>query len=153
MEKNDLDFLNKQYDCGFVEIGIAASRQSVSNNSEVLKTIKDFSPSDGWISWQSSPAERYTGDFDAKGEHIIAGEFYNTNGTSLSVRFDGECWNVYTYRASEEGAPMMRRSVKQLSKINNNTYVSYDVYYRFDSKLGYRPYCSAFTGFTEVKND
>ena len=153
MENKDLDFLNKQYGSQFVQIGIITSGQSVDNNSAVLQRIRDFSPSDGWISWQSSPAERYKDDFDANGEYILAGEFYNTHGISLSVRFDGECWKMYTYKEADEGEPVIRESVKQLSRINNNTYINYNVYYRFDLKLGYRPYCSAFTGFTEVKND
>lgn len=153
MEKIDLDFLNKQYHGGFSQIKISVSSQLVENNSEVLDKIKNFSPTDGWISLQSTPAERWKDDFDTKDEYIIAGEFYNTNGTSLSVRFDGERWNLYTYWENDEGETVIKRNVKQLSKIDDNTYLNYDVCYKFDSDLGYRPYCSAFTGFTEEKND
>lgn len=153
MEKKDLEFLNKYKDnnCIFSEKKIAISHESATCTSEVLKKIQEFFPSDGWISCQSSSAERWKADFDIKNEHIIAGEFYNSNGSSLSVRFGGDNWSLYTYRECDEGETVIKITTQQLSKINNNTYLNYDVFYKYDSNMGYRPYCSAFTGFTEEK--
>lgn len=152
MNKEDLDFLNSQSKEKFSEAGLSINSKSIDNNDEVVKVIKDFSPSDGWISYQSSSAERIkSADFDVKKENIIAGEFYNSNGISLSVRFNGEVWNFFTYAEADNGESLIKKTVKQLSKINNDTYLIYDVYYKFDTELGYRPYCSAFTGFMEGK--
>lgn len=154
MEKEDLEFLNTQLKTKdvFLEVKIKISSKFVSNNEDVVKEIKNFSPTDGWISLQSSSAERIQdSDFAVADERILAGEFYNSNGISLSVRFDGEKWTFITCHEIEEGDLVLKRNVRQLSKINNNTYLNYDVFYKFDTDFGYRPYCSAFTGFTEEK--
>lgn len=152
MNKEDLDFLNDKTKCNFCETKICVYSKSVDTNAEVLQEIKNFSPSDGWISFQSTPAKRINGiDFEVTEENILAGEFYNSNGTSLSVRFDSDNWKLFTYREAEEGFPVLKKNVKQLSKIGNDTYLNYDVFYEFDNELGYRPYCSTFTGFSEEK--
>lgn len=152
MNKDDLDFLNSKNGVKFFEANIKINSKSMNTKEDVIKAIKDFSPSDGWISYQSSPAERVkSADFEIKNENIIAGEFYNSNGISLSVRFNGEVWKFFTCTESEDGELMLKMNKKQLSKLSNETYLTYDVYYKFDSELGYRPYCSAFTGFTEEK--
>ena len=152
MNKEDLNFLNSQSGKNFSETKVSINSKSIENNASVIKAIKEFSPSDGWISYQSSSAERIkSADFEIKNENIIAGEFYNSNGISLSVRFNGEMWKFFTYTKSEDGELLLKINKKQLSKLSNDIYLTYDVYYKFDSELGYRPYCSAFTGFTEEK--
>ena len=152
MNKEDLFFLNDKTKCNFSETKICVYPKSVGTNAEVLQEIKNFSPTDGWISFQSTPAKRILGmDFELTDEHILAGDFFNSNGTSLSVRFDSENWKLFTYRESEEGVSVLKKNVKQRSKIGNDTYLNYDVFYKFDNELGYRPYCSAFTGFSEEK--
>ncbi|MCR5290524.1 MAG: hypothetical protein K6E51_11065 [Treponema sp.] len=156
MEKRDLDFLNEQTGCEneFSEVKINVSTKTIENHADMVKAIKDFAPVDGWISLQSSSAKRIqNANFDVGNEHVLAGEFYNSNGLSLSVRFNGEHWALITYLESEEGELVIKRNVRQLSKINDNTYLNYAVFYKLDSKLdpklGYRPYCSAFIGFSE----
>ena len=156
MEKIDLDFLNTQLKLKdkdvFSEVKIKVSSMCVVNNEDAVKEIKNFSPVDGWISLQSSSAKRIRNtDFEVGDEHILAGEFINSNGVSLSVRFDGEEWNFVTCCELDSGNLVLKRNVRQLSKINDNTYLNYEAYYRYDSELGYRPYCSAFNGFTEGK--
>ncbi|MCR4938734.1 MAG: hypothetical protein K5930_01335 [Treponemataceae bacterium] len=152
MEKKDLDFLNAQTKNEFSEVNINVSSKSEENNENVVNAIKDFAPIDGWISLQSSSAKRIQNtDFEVGNEHVLAGEFYNLNGVSLSVRFNGDHWTLITYYESEGGELVLKRNVRQLSKINDKTYLNYDVFYKFDSELGYRPYCSAFTGFSEGK--
>lgn len=154
MEKEDLDFINSQLKTkdDFTEVRIKVSSKSVGNNEDVVKEIKNFSPADGWISLQSSPAKRIqNSDINVGDEHIIAGEFYNSNGVSLTVRFDGEKWIFITCHEIEGGNLVLKRNVRQLSKINDSTYLNYDVFYKFDADFGYRPFCSAFTGFTEGK--
>lgn len=152
MNKEDLDFLNDKTQCNFCETKICISSKTIGTNAEVLQEIRNFSPSDGWISFQSSPAKRINDmDFEVVGEHVLAGEFYNSNGTSLSIRFDGESWNLFSYRESDDGVVVLKKNVKQLSKLGDNTFLNYDVFYKFDNELGYRPYCSAFTGFSEDK--
>ena len=151
MEKEDIAFLNGQKQgVQFSELKILLSTKSIGSNEDVLKAIKDFQPSDGWISLQSSPAKRIQGaDFDINGEHILAGDFCNASGVSLSVRFDDECWKFSTCMEANEGELVLKRNVRQLSKISNHTYLNYDVYYKYEPEYGYRPYFSAFTGFTE----
>ena len=152
MNKEDLDFLNDKTPFNFCETKICISSKTIGTNAEVLQEIRNFSPSDGWISYQSSPAKRISGmSFEVSGEYILAGEFYNTNGTSLSVRFNGENWNLFSYRESDDGVVVLKKNVKQLSKLGDNTFLNYDVFYKFDNELGYRPYCSTFTGFSEDK--
>lgn len=154
MKKEDLDFLNSHKDCNFVEKKIKVSSKFIKNKDDVLKEIKNFSPIDGWISTQSTSARRIQSSlFEVKDEYIISGEFCNSNGVSLSVRFNGEKWILISYIEAEEAELLIKRKVKQLSKISDNTYINYDVFYKFDSDFGYRPYCSAFIGFTEGKND
>lgn len=154
MKKEDLDFLNSHKDCNFVEKKIKVSSKFIENKDDVLKEIKNFSPIDGWISTQSTSARRIqSSQFEVKDEYIISGEFCNSNGVSLSVRFNGEKWMLISYIEAEEDELLIKRKVKQLSKISDNTYINYDVFYKFDSDFGYRPYCSAFIGFTEGKND
>lgn len=154
MKKEDLDFLNSHKDCNFVEKKIKVSSKFIENKDDVLKEIKNFSPIDGWISTQSTSARRIqSSQFEVKDEYIISGEFCNSNGVSLSVRFNGEKWMLISYIEAEEDELLIKRKVKQLSKISDNTYINYDVFYKFDSNFGYRPYCSAFIGFTEGKND
>lgn len=152
MKKEDLDFLNSQKDCNFSEVKIKVSSKSIETNDDVIKEIKNFLPFHGWISTQSTSAHRIqNSQFEVGDEHIISGEFYNSNGVSLSVRFNGEKWIIITYIESEDGEIVLKRKVRQLSKINDNTYLNYNVFYKFDSDFGYRPYCSAFVGFTEEK--
>ncbi len=153
MEKEDLKFLNSQCKNEFSEVKIIISSKSIENHEDVIKEIKNFVPNDGWISLQSTPVMRIHGvDFDVAQEHVIAGEFYNSKKESLSVRYDGEKWIFITYQESENGELAIKRNVRQLSKISNNTYLNYAVFfYEFDMKFGYRPYCSAFTGFMEDK--
>lgn len=148
MIKEDIDFL------GLEEVKVCVSNDSVDSFDEVKNKIKNFAPSDGWISFQSSSVKRIKDiKIDDIKEFILAGEFYNQNGTSLSIRYDGEKWNCFTFSESQDesqnGEIVLKRSIKQLSKISNNTYLNYDVYYKFEPELGYRPYCSAFTGFIE----
>lgn len=152
MNKEDLDFLNSESGDNYSETKICIHSKSLDSNSDVVREIKNFSPADGWISYQSTTAKRVRGaDFEVEGEHILSGEFYNINGTSLAVRFDGEKWNFFTCSESDDGDSVLKKNVKQLSKEGNNIYLNYDVYYRFDENFGYRPYCSAFTGFSEEK--
>jgi hypothetical protein len=152
MNNEDLAFLNKQTQSNFTETKICVYPKTVGTNAEVLHEIKNFSPIDGWVSLQSTPAKRISGtDFEETDEHILAGEFFNTSGNSLSVRFDGKNWNLFTYKESDEGVSVLKKSVKLLSKLGNDTYLNYNVFYKFDNELGYRPYCSAFTGFSEEK--
>ena len=153
MQKDDIDFLNGQKpDASFSEVRICISAKSVDGSNEAVKAIKDFQPSDGWISFQSTSAKRVQGaEFDVVGENVLAGEFCNESGVSLSVRFNGDCWNFFTCMEALNGEPVLKRCVRQLSKINNKTYLNYAVYYRFEPELGFRPYFSAFTGFTEEK--
>lgn len=152
MKKEDLDFINAQTKNEFSEVKINVSSKSIENNADVVKAIKDFAPIDGWISLQSSSAKRIqNAEFETGKESVLAGEFCNSNGLSISVRFDGDCWTIITFNESDDGELVLKRNVKQLSKINDNTYLNYDVFYKFDSELGYRPYCSAFTGFSEGK--
>lgn len=154
MKKEDLAFLNSQKDCDFSEVKISVSSKSIVINDDIIKEIKNFSPIDGWISTQSTSARRIqNSQFEVGDEYIISGEFYNSNGVSLSVRFNGEKWILISYIEAEDGELLLKRKVKQLSKINDNTYINYDVFYKFDSDFGYRPYCSTFVGFTEGKND
>ncbi|MCR5765454.1 MAG: hypothetical protein K6G09_05700 [Treponema sp.] len=146
MIKEDIDFLK------LAEVKVCVSNVSVESLDEVKNKIKNFAPSDGWISFQSSSVKRIIDvKLDNIKEFILAGEFYNPNGTSLSIRYDGEKWNFFTFSESQDGEIVLKRSIKQLSKLSDNTYLNYDIYYKFDSELVYRPYCSAFTGFTEEK--
>ena len=152
MNKEDLDFLNSKNGEKFSEAKLTISSKSIDAKDDVINAIKGFSPSAGWVSYQSSSAEWIKSDgFEFKHENIIAGEFYNSDGISLSVRFNGEVWNFFTYAESDTGELLIKKTVKQLSKISDDTYLTYDVYYRFNSELGYRPYCSVFTGFSEEK--
>lgn len=154
MEKEDLGFLNSQLKNkdDFQEVRIKTSSKFITNNEDAVKEIKNFSPSDGWVSLQSQSAKRIqNADFDIGDEHILAGEFCNSNGLSLSVRFDGSQWTFITYHELEDGDLVLKRNIRQLSKINDSTYLNYDVFYKFDADFGYRPFCSAFTGFTEEK--
>lgn len=153
MEKEDLEFLNSQCEKNeFSEAKINISSKSLEHHEDVIKEIKKFVPYDGWISLQSSPAKRIQDvNFDVNKGHILAGEFYNSKKESLSVRYDGDKWMFITYQESDDGKLVIKRKVRQLSKIGDNIYLNYDVFYKFDSELGYRPYCSAFTGFTEGK--
>ena len=157
MEKEDLEFLNKQYDCKneFSETKISVSSKSFDSNEDAVREIQNFSPTDGWISLQSTPAYRVqSADITIGGEHILAGELCNSK-ESLSVRFNGEKWVFTTFREEEcENAneeSYVKRKVRQLSKFGNSTYLNYAVFYKFDPDFGYRPYCSAFKGFTEEK--
>ena len=154
MEKEDLEFVNSKLKTKniFSEAMINVSSKSVANKEDAVKEIRNFSPADGWISLQSSSAKRIqNSDINVADEHILAGEFYNSNGISLSVRFDGERWIFVTCHKVEEGDLVLKKNVRQLSKINDTTYLNYDVFYKFDADFGYRPYCSAFKGFTEEK--
>lgn len=150
MIKEDIGFLK------LAEVKVCVSNVSVESLDEVKNKIKNFAPSDGWISFQSSSVKRIIDvKLDNIKEFILAGEFYNPNGTSLSIRYDGEKWNFFTFsesqNESQNGEIVLKRSIKQLSKLSDKTYLNYDIYYKFDSELGYRSYCSAFTGFTEEK--
>lgn len=153
MRKEDINFLNGQkQDANFSEVRVCISAKSFDSGDEAVKAVKSFCPSDGWISLQSTSAKRVCGaEFDVNGENVLAGEFCNESGASLLVRFNGDCWNSFTCMESTEGEPVLKRCVRQLSKINNKTYLNYAVYYKFEPELGYRPYFSAFTGFTEEK--
>lgn len=153
MEKEDLEFLNKQYDCKnkFSEAKISVSSKYLDSNEDVVREIKNFSPTDGWISLQSTPAYRVQcADLKVGDEHILAGEFCNSK-EALSVRFNGEKWVFITFLEVEGEKSDIKRKVRQLSKFGNSMYLNYDVFYKFDPDFGYRPYCSAFKGFTEEK--
>lgn len=151
MEKKDIEFLNEHNkDSNFSEVQILLSSKMIDNNDSVINEIKNFQPNDGWVSFQSTSAKRInSADFDSNGENILAGEFHNSQGVSLSIRFDGEKWGLYSCKEDGEGEFVLKRNVKQLSKINDKTCLNYSVYYKFDAEIGYRPYCSAFKGFTE----
>lgn len=150
MEKENLEFLNSQSNIHFSDVKVDICSKIIECSENVVKEIKDFVPADGWISLQSTPAKRIQGtDFDAKGEHVLSGDFCNSNGVSLSVRFDGEKWNFFFCHESDAGEPVLKKSIRQLSKISDKIYLNYNVYYKFDPDLGHRTYCSAFTGFTE----
>lgn len=150
MQQEDIDFLNKNSGTKFSEVKITVLAKSLTNNEDVIKEIKNFQPCDGWISLQSHSAERVQGvNFQINDEHILAGEFCNSDQKSLSVRFDGDCWRLFAYDESDDGKVVLKKNVKQLSKISDKTFLNYNVYYEFNDKLGYRPYCSSFVGFTE----
>ena len=154
MEKEDLDFLNSKNSIKFSDTKIRICVETIGSKDEAVEKINNFVPCDGWISFQSTSAKRVQStNYDVKGEHIIAGEFCNSDGISMSVRFDGDSWKFFTCIETGDGEPMLRKKVRLLSKISGNTYVNYNVYYKFDPELGYRPYYSAFIDFTEEKDD
>ena len=91
IQDKDIDFLNEQSEQTFSKVNISVLAKNIATHDDVVTKIKDFSPTDGWISLQSTSAVRIQKieDIDTKNEHILAGEFYKT-GISLSIRFDGE---------------------------------------------------------------
>ena len=152
MQNEDIVFLNKQSEQTFSEVNISVLAEDIEEHDAVVTKIKDFSPTDGWISLQSTSAVRVknAAEIDTKNQHILAGEFYSKNGSSLSVRFDGEKWNLFTCEEedSDKSELVLKREIKQLSKdAKDNNKIKYNVYYKYEDEFGYRPYCSAFTGF------
>ena len=148
MQDEDIVFLNKQSEQTFSQVKISVLAEDIEEHDAVVTKIKDFSPTDGWISLQSTSAVRIqkTEDIDTKNEHILAGEFYK-KGSSLSVRFDGEKWNLFSCeeKDSDKSVLVLKREMEQLSKVGNK--IKYNVYYKYEDEFGYRPYCSAFIGF------
>ena len=152
MQNEDIVFLNKQSEQTFSEVNISVLAEDIEEHDAVVTKIKDFSPTDGWISLQSTSAVRVKNaaeidtKIDTKNQHILAGEFYK-KGSFLSVRFDGEKWNLFTCEEedSDKSELVLKREIKQLSKEGNK--IKYNVYYKYEDEFGYRPYCSAFTGF------
>lgn len=152
MEKEDLEFINSQTKDTFCDVKLSIITKCIDNNEALATEIKNFLPADGWISTQSTPAYRIqNSEFDIGDEHILAGEFYNSEKRSLSVRFNGDKWILTTYNEALDGELVLKQNVRQLSKIKDNVYLNYAVFYKYNTDFGYRPYCSAFIGFTEGK--
>lgn len=169
MEDIILNILNENDDKtknNFSVASIEVSSEEKISNAEVIKAIESFSPTDGWFSRQSlKGAKRISPKAwfskikitDEDCGYILSGEFFNKKkNESLAVRYDGEKWNLVFVTTSKNGIveKLIKQTKKQLSKLSDKehtVYINYDVYYRFESEYGYRPYCSAFTGFTEEK--
>lgn len=152
MTKEDLEFINKNSDKAFEFCKLSVSSKNVSSEKEIEEVIRNFSPVDGWISLQSTSAFRVKdSSFDTKGEHILAGEFINAQNLSLSVRFSGDEWLCITTCENDDGEELVKSSTKQLSKLGEKVFLNYEVYYKSEKELGFRPYVSAFTGFSEGK--
>lgn len=152
MTKEDFDFINKNSNKKFEFCKLSVSSKNVSSEKEIEEAIRNFSPVDGWISLQSTSAFRVKdSSFDTKGEHILAGEFINAQNISLSVRFTGDEWLCITSCENDDGEELVKSSSKQLSKLGEKVFLNYDVYYKSEKELGFRPYVSAFTGFSEGK--
>lgn len=152
MTKEDLEFINKASNKSFEVCRLSFSSKNVSSEKEIEELIRNFSPVDGWISLQSTSAFRVKNStFDTKGEHILAGEFINGQNVSLSVRFTGDEWLCITTYESADGEELVKASIKQLSKLGKKVFLNYEVYYKLEKEIGFRPYVSAFTGFSEGK--
>lgn len=152
MTKEDLDFINKNSNKAFEFCKLSVSLKKVSSEKEIEDVIRNFSPVDGWISLQSTSAFRVKdSSFDTKGEHILAGEFVNGQNMSLSVRFSGDEWLCITTYENDDGEELVKSSTRQLSKLGEKVFLNYDVYYKSENELGFRPYVSAFTDFSEGK--
>lgn len=165
LNENDDKTKNKSKNC-FSVASIEVSSEAKNSNAEVIKAIESFSPTDGWFSRQSlKGAKRISPKAwfskikitDEDCGYILSGEFFNEKkNESLAVRYDGEKWNLVFITTSKNKIEekLIKQTKKQLSKLSDNkhtVYINYDVYYKFESEYGYRPYCSAFTGFTEEK--
>ena len=159
MKKEDLDFLVRNVDSTFAQVDVDFSSKVVFGTDEVLMGIKEFNPIDGWVSYQSDSAKRIKNASEIEnGKNIIAGEFCNASGDSLSVRFNGDGWVLCFCSERQGGTSCLRRTVKQLAKGSDGgkeLFIEYAVYGNFADDLngsdyrpiGYRPFCSAFKGF------
>lgn len=152
MTKEDLGFINKNSNKAFELCKLLISTKNVLSEKEIEEVIRNFSPVDGWISLQSTPAFRVKDSaFDLNGEHILSAEFINGQNMSLSVRFTGDDWLCITACENDDGEELVKSSTKQLSKLGEKVFLNYDVFYKSEKGLGCRPYVSAFKGFSEGK--
>lgn len=151
MQQNDLEFLNANIEDKLIEASIEFQSSVITNVNDLLQKVKDFSPVDGWISRQSTSAQRIQSFQQIKqdDEYILAGEFANAANESLSIRFDGISWLATTIKESDNGDVVLKKTTRQLTTLGPKHNIFYSVYYKNEKNLGYRPYASRFVKIEE----
>lgn len=151
MLKKDLDFLNASIEDKFTETSVDFQSSIFSSINDLLQKIKDFNPIDGWISKQSTSAQRIQSFQQIKqdDEYILAGEFVNAADESLSIRFDGISWTAVVVKESISGDVVLKKTIKQLTALSSKHSIFYSIYYKSEKNLGYRPYASRFVKIEE----
>ncbi len=128
----------------------------LASAEEAYSALEDFSPTQGWVGFQSVDRSFTAGDLppmDIETGKLLAAEAVNAKGESLHIRYDGAGgWIGARYVAVVGGdrlADIMvhfangKTNDKKLGKLR------YRRFWRIDPEHGTEPYAACFIGFGE----
>ncbi len=119
---------------------------------EAYKALEDFSPTQGWVGFQSANRCFTAGDLppmDNETGKLLAAEAVNAKGESLHIRYDGAGRWFVTHYIAEAGDDCLAETVAHIANDKKLGKLRYRRFWRIDPEHGAEPYAACFIGFGE----